>query len=426
MEGSSIFLAVAGALLLIGPGCGSGISADKRRSVGAEELERVPKAGPDESIVGFDAISDSSGDLHLVWKNAEDVFLYTRRGESLAWITPRPLGGGGRLPQLITTEESTHFFFSSGSQVFRIPVVSVGNPKRQQVVQAKWFISSFSICSDGRDIFLACVAPAAEKKAVLYRFDPELNKVVRQEVFDLPGGNSLRDPEVASCFEAGRVHLILRYGDSSLAYTFLDLQTLKPSAWMQVQTTFAPEVSRDFRQAGVGLILDGTLAVNPIAGNLVVSFTSSGPMLMVRDKAGQWSGVSMLAPAGAGRADGRSVSVAPNSSGWCVAWIDARHQEKSFKFGIPWSDDNPYWGNNDIYSIQIPAPGNASEFTASLAKARQLRVTPPLGFARSLKLLPYVNSSQVELFWLGTDRVAKATQSGVKPFHGIFHKTLQL
>lgn len=251
-------------LLILSQGCGhSTIPADDNSDGRLERLERLPKGQASETILLFDAATDLAGNLHVVWKNKDDAFFHTTRSESAGWTTPQPLSGAGRLLRLVATADTTHLFFSSGSEVFHVTgfsALSVArNSRQEKLVDTKWFIPSFSICSDGHDVFLACVSRSSEKKATLYQFSPGSNKILREEVFDLPSGSSLRDPEVATCFEAGRVHLMLRHGDSSLAYTSLDPHTLKPSAWIQVQTTFAPEVSQDFRQAGVGLILDGTL-----------------------------------------------------------------------------------------------------------------------------------------------------------------------
>lgn len=413
-------------LLVLSQGYGYSAPLGENNSQGKpERLEKLPKAQASEEIQQFDAAIDSLGNTHVVWKNKDDTFFHTMRSESRGWTTPQRLGNGGRLLRLVATVNTTQLFFNSGSEVFRVTGFSPasGDLRKEKLGDTKWFIPSFSTCSDGNDVFITCIARSSEKKATLYQFSPGTDRILREQVLDLPSGSSLRDPEVASCFEARRVHLVLRHGDSSLAYNSFDPETLKPSAWMQVQTTYTPQVSSNVRQAGVGLILDGSLSISPITGNLIVSFTANGPLLLVRDKTGQWSGVSMLAAAGAGRADGYSVSVVPGSNGWHVAWIDARHQEKSSKFGIPWSDDNPYWGNNDIYFSQIAATRSAGEFNASVANARPRRLTAPLGFARSLKLLPN-RSGQVELFWLGTDRVAKAPPSR-PPFHGIFHATVQ-
>ena len=400
-----------------------GTSQVQSASVPAQ-IDLLPKTTATGTILAFDAAMDSAGNVHVAWKNSDqNLFRTALESRTHKWLDAQPMGRGARSIRVVTLSGAPSLFFSTGSDLHAIPMLphSAGTlPEAGKTIQAGEFIVSFSVCGTESSAFAACVLGQPGSRISLYRLNTVDGKVMARNDFPMPaGGGSLREPEIAACCTDKTVRLGLRQANASLAYCEVDLETLASSGWTSVPLRFSSSPAA--RATDANIILENTLSIAPFLEGCVLSFTSAEPILLYRDAAGIWSDVLLLAPAGAGPANGPAVAVMSDSATGFVAWIDAARQKKSLNIALPWSDNNPWWGNNDIQWKSFPASPNAGALAARLSAATSQYATNPLGFARAIKAVHSPSIPGVHLLWLGTDMVAKALPKGRTAAHGIFH-----
>lgn len=423
--------AVGSCLLASAAGCRRlGDDGSTTVSVPDTPPERLPKAAAGDAIVGFDAACDAGGRLAVIWATLNDrLHLCWQERAPASWATPRHLGSAGRCVRLVCPADGPHALFVSGSEIYgllRLPTGSQGGgARRVQVFKAPWVIAAYDVVTEGRDLVVACVSKPPAARLGLWRYDPRGERVVAQGEVALPTAASAREPDVAMTHRGGVAFVVVRQDEESVHELEVPLATLAAPAWETVPMAASIGANADAPTAGHGSLLEQSLALSPWGEGLALTFAGTVPCVLFRNAAGRWSPVSVLAPAGSGAGTGVVASAASVGRAGCLAWIDARDQRKSVNPGFPWSDRNPYWGNNDVYwRLLTDLPAAAADPSLHVPAAAPRRLTLPLGFARTLRMVPCPATGRIQLFWLGTDRVARAPSRKVGPWHGVFHRSL--
>jgi hypothetical protein len=154
-------------------------------------------------------------------------------------------------------------------------------------------------------------------------------------------------------------------------------------------------------------------------GSLIAVYSAFGLWAARSPDGRAWSAPVAMAPYATSLARGSTesgaVAAAPGPDGSVLAWIDARFQKSDRRWwnplgGVPWSDDNPLWANNDIFVLRLP------EVEAALAgrPVAPHRLTSPLSSARSLRAGAAPEGRAI-LLWAGRRRVGKQPDTFHEP-----------
>lgn len=130
-----------------------------------------------------------------------------------------------------------------------------------------------------------------------------------------------------------------------------------------------------------------------------------------------------------------SASLASNSASSTVAcdrgrlvWIDAHFRRTDRRWwnplgGVPWSDDNPDWVNNDILTIPLSDLSESANKAQVKLNRDATRLTEPLSYARVVRAR--ASRSRFFILWSGRRKVGKRLDTfGQKP--ELFYTALPL
>ena len=120
-----------------------------------------------------------------------------------------------------------------------------------------------------------------------------------------------------------------------------------------------------------------------------------------------------------------SVSIAGAGNQARIAWIDTRFRNSdrhswSLLDKLPWSDDNPDWLNNDIFTLKLSDILSTAN-TQPQAIPAPTRLTGPLSYANLLRAR--ASSAHLFLLWSGRSKVGKRLDSFNQP-PGLFYTSL--
>ncbi|HEV2853780.1 MAG TPA: hypothetical protein VHC97_13335 [Thermoanaerobaculia bacterium] len=131
-----------------------------------------------------------------------------------------------------------------------------------------------------------------------------------------------------------------------------------------------------------------------------------------------WSAPVAVAPyetsLARGSTESGSVAAAAGPNGGVLSWIDARFRKSDRRWwnplgGVPWSDDDPFWANNDVFALTLEETGKA--LTGYTVTPR--RLTSPQSFARSLRAAAL--DGRTVLLWAGRLGVGKRLEASDRP-----------
>lgn len=116
-----------------------------------------------------------------------------------------------------------------------------------------------------------------------------------------------------------------------------------------------------------------------------------------------------------GEARSTSVSVAGSGGNERVAWIDHRFRRSDRRAwnplaGFPWSDDDPFWANNDVFTLKL---SEVDAFIDTKSMVIPVRLTPPLSYARVVRVRSAAGRSVI--LWSGRREVGKDECSADAP-----------
>ena len=125
-------------------------------------------------------------------------------------------------------------------------------------------------------------------------------------------------------------------------------------------------------------------------------------------RSGGWRDPVQIAPYRTSIAIGSERSGDVAVSGGIVAWIDGRFTRSDRRWwnplgGFPWSDDDPLWSNNDVFSMRTADAGNASP----------TRLTGDETYAAALRLR--TDGGRVLAAWAGRTHVSKRLADSPDP-----------
>ena len=115
-----------------------------------------------------------------------------------------------------------------------------------------------------------------------------------------------------------------------------------------------------------------------------------------------------------GSTESASVAAVSGPNGAVLSWIDTRFRKSDRRWwnplgGVPWSDDDPFWANNDVFALTLNEIGKA--LAGHPVPPR--RLTPPQSFARSLRAATL--DGRTVLLWAGRLDVGKRLEASRRP-----------
>lgn len=188
------------------------------------------------------------------------------------------------------------------------------------------------------------------------------------------------------------------------------------ATWSVPAMVLPPPIS----QARAGPSRIDALAISVTGPERLLLFSGYGIFAMRSADGRRWSTPSALADYATrfseGTAESGPLALAPGPrDGQALAWIDARFRKSDRRWwnplgGFPWSDDSPYWRNNDVFIARLPNAGTAGAGDALQPR----RITRAPAYARTLALQALPN--RLILLWAGRPRVGRTLDSfGASP-----------
>ena len=157
----------------------------------------------------------------------------------------------------------------------------------------------------------------------------------------------------------------------------------------------------------------------PLHGRIHVLFSAFGLYETNSSDGHKWSVPIAVAPyrvsVSQGTYESGSVSAAVYGGSGYVAWIDARFRRSDRRWwnplgGVPWSDDSPFWANNDVFLL----PWADLEALSASHPAHPDRLTPPGQSARGLRVRA-AGAGRFYLLWTERTGGKNLTTSGAQP-----------
>jgi len=405
--------------------------------------------GPRDDIDAVDFAVGPLGTLHVVWRAVvhrsgstapEYPVLYVQ-GEKGGEAWGRPIeivGAAGEPPRIALTNGTVHVLFGpklrhfvgDGSGPFReeAPLVAAG---RQRAV-------AFSAAAAGDGLLIAYLlevpdaAPA--ERALELHVAGGVGGRPDAVIARFPG-SVLRQPDPRLVAGGGRLHLLCALNMEGRSQTVgaggRPVEQAEPGAqlfslhsadggatWTQPAEIGAGGSRPPIVQA-VDLVAQG--------GTLTAFYTAYGLWAARSTDGGTWSAPVPVAPyspsLSQGSSESGSVAAVATADTGVLAWIDARFRKSDRRWwnplgGLPWSDADPLWANNDVFILGLP------DLDAVLAgrPVTPRRLTSPLSFARALRAAAAPGGRAV-LLWAGRAKVGKQPESFHQP-PAIFYEFL--
>lgn len=383
---------------------------------GAPPVSQIPDLGlgPRDDVDAADLAVSPQGEIHVVWRavvrkeggaTPEYPVLYAR-GEP--WGRPIEVDRLGEPPRIVLASGVVHVLFGPRLRHF----VGDGRSFRELapwVPPGRVRALSFDVLALGEHLLVAYLLEAVSG-------DLELHVAraggLDRTVARFPA-SFLSQPEPRLVAEGNRLHLLCAVNLPEGSEPKADepfARVLHLSSPDGGATWTEPvEAARGHVAQAVALIArEGALHAVYSAFGLWSTRSADGR---------SWSAPVAVAPysttAARGSTESGSVVASPGPDGGFVAWIDARFRKSDRRWwnptgGIPWSDDNPFWANNDIFALSLDGIDKAAG-----RPVPPRRLTPPLSFARSLRAA--VIDGRTVLLWAGRLEVGKDPEASGRP-----------
>ncbi|MFL6198809.1 MAG: sialidase family protein [Thermoanaerobaculia bacterium] len=369
--------------------------------------------GPRDDIDAADLAVSPQGEIHVVWRavvrkadgaTPEYPVLYLRgeRGGQ-TWGRPVEVDRLGEPPRVALASGKVHVLFGPKLRHF----LGDGRTFRElapRVPAGRARALSFDVLPLGEDLLVAYLLEASSGGLELHvSRDGGPDRTVAR----FPA-SFLSQPEPRLAAEGGRLYLLcavnLEEGSEPGADEPFAKVLFLSSADGGATWTEPVEAARGHVAQAVALI--------PRQGALHAFYSAFG-LWSTRSADGRsWSAPVAVAPYSTTQARGSTESGpvvgSPGPDGGFVAWIDARFRKSDRRWwnplgGVPWSDDNPFWANNDVFALPLDG----------IARAPLRRLTPPLSSARSLRAA--VIDGRTILLWAGRLEVGKDPGASGRP-----------
>ena len=373
--------------------------------------------GPLDDIDAADFAVSPQGEIHVVWRavirkegavTPEYPVLYAR-GEpgGPAWGRPIEVDRLGEPPRIALAPGGAHVLFGPRLRHF------VGDGRGHFRELAPWVPSgrgrarAFDVVRKGEELLVAYLLeiPAGSLELHVARAGGPDRTVAR-----FPA-SFLSQPEPRLVAEGNRLHLLCAVNLPEGSEPGAD----EPFA--RIVFLSSPDGGATWTEpveAARGHVA-GAVALIPREGALHAFYSAFG-LWSTRSADGRnWSAPVAVAPyrttLARGSTESGSMVGSPGPDGGFVAWIDARFRRSDRRWwnplgGIPWSDDDPFWANNDVFALPLDGIGKAPPATLR-------RLTPPLSFARSLRAA--VIDGRTVLLWAGRLEVGKDPAASGRP-----------
>jgi hypothetical protein len=405
--------------------------------------------GPQDDIDAADFAIDTQGTLHVVWrslvKRPGSTALVTSvsyaRGEQggRSWSTPIVLEATlGEPPRLALAQGVVHVFFGpklrhfagDGRGAFRElpPLVPAG--------RARAVACDATSAGDGVLVAYLAEVPAAAangRALELHLAGGSAGGPPDRTVARFPG-SALRQPAPRLLATGDRLDLLAAVnleGRSDDTSSGRPVERYEPFG----RVVFLSSADRGatwiepVELGGLGRGRSAEGRTRPLTVAAVELATHRGALLAFWSAYGLWgtrsadgrsfSPARALAPyepsLSEGATESGAVAAAAGAPDGVLAWIDARFKKSDRRWwnplgGFPWSDADPLWANNDIFTLSLSAVEGALAGRPAVPR----RLTPPLSLARTLSARAGTGGGAV-LLWAGRARAGRQPASAGQP-----------
>lgn len=414
-------------------------------------LSQIPGLGlsPQDDIDSTDLAVAPSNDLHVVWRavvkkegTTPAYPVWYRRGErgGQVWGSPVEVAASGEPPRIALTADAVHVLFGPRLRHFVAPVAGAGRVPFRELVPlvpaGRGRALAFDLLSTGGGLVVAYLLEVPSQGAAAGGLELHLagDGLPDRVVARFPA-SVLRQPEPRLAAFGGRLHLLCavnREERNEIVSSGRKVEELAPAGEIfylgsgDGGATWTPpvEITSGGRSRPSAVQAAGILTRR---GGLIAVYSAFGLWVSRSPDGRAWSAPAAVAryetSLARGSTESDAVVAAPGLEGGVLAWIDARFQKSDRRWwnplgGLPWSDDNPLWANNDVFSLNLP------EVEATLAgrPVTPHRLTPPLSSAHSLRAATDPEGRAV-LLWAGRRKVGKRPDTFHEP-PTLFYLTL--
>jgi hypothetical protein len=398
-------------------------------------ISQIPGLGLDrpDDIDSTDLAVAPSGDLHVVWRAVVKkesatpahpvLYLRGERGGQ-AWGRPVEVDPTGDPPRIALTADAVHVLFGPRLRHFVAPVAGEGRAAFQELAPLvpanRGRALAFDVLGAEGGLLIAYLleVPAQGAAAGALELHTAGGGLPDRVVARFPA-SVLRQPSPRLVAGGGRLRLLCAVNSEerrTAVSNGRNVEELAPAGRVfyldsgDGGATWTPPVEvTPGGRSRPAVVQAVELMARP--GEIVAVYSAFG-LRAARSADGRtWSAPVVVAPyeisLSRGSTESGAVAAAPGPEGGVLAWIDARFQNSDRRWwnplgGVPWSDDNPLWANNDVFALRLP------EVEAALAgrPVTPRRLTSPLSSAHSLRAGAGPEGRAI-LLWAGRRRVGK-------------------
>ncbi len=393
----------------------------------------------DANILDFDSIAngDEVDIVYVTDKGSRGYGSYFVSGQPQknSWSIPIKLPVTGLDAKIVRANGSLHILIPSREKILHITSKDNGNTWRElsPIVIANRFISNYDAISTGENIIIAYTTALQGVGETpidvnVARWSSLSNTLIVSPTTLASFESIYTTSPIRLSLERNNIYLVYGENDNKASgHIFFTKSTIEDSRWLtpvDVSSTGGDSISGK-ENRGIS-ILDADALNLLVAENKVYVFYSEGGQTFSTNSSNgvNWSPAISLYPY-VSQADKNTFAVASSGSSTKIAWIDGRFELVTPQFGIPWSDNNPYWGNNDIFTATISdSNGYLQELKHNSLKdgLAIYRITKPVSFSRSVAIRSMGNNFIV--IWSGVAGLSTTDKNDFnskKYLSGIFY-----
>jgi hypothetical protein len=386
-------------------------------------------------VIDFASIVDDRNNIHIVYNTKDKGSFYIQgKPQENLWSKPDKLPFYG-LPKIVQTSEGLHILLRSGHEIFHLLSSDNGGTWQElpPIVKADRFIPAYDVITTGNNIVVAFTT--AEQGVVdVTTVDIKVLNWSSKQISE----NEKTLPVTVASFQsmytnspiklaAGNNILHLVYGTNgqdASSHIFYSKSDNNGSTWITpVEVSLAGgESSRGTINGGIQLLERDSLNLFVADNKLYLFYRDMLPFLTTSKDGTDWSPAVALSSYGSTGADKKTIDIASSNNSTRIVWIDGRFELMTPQFGIPWSDNNPYWGNNDIFSATVSDSRGQLQMFSNKKLEDELpiyRLTKPISFVRSVSIHPIENKFLV--IWSGVNAQEPNNFRSKNSEHGLFY-----
>ena len=380
----------------------------------------VPQTSSERQISSFDAAIDGTDNIYVFWVDFDNMVRYTyKEAGGSSWSAIAQLPDRGKDVRILPANDGLHAIVVG---VYSLGIHSVKHylSKNQgktwepmpAIIESDNFIAECDATATNEAIYVACLMgePSTEDVLELKMVRIDSNGI---SSISTVAGNVTKSGAIPPSIEFFGDELHVLWADNiGLTNTKSAMRYAKSADGGKTWTTSLDILSiKDGRKS----VSDEVVQYQYIVSATVVAtqkriyalYASSAPWISFSSDGKDWPAPISVSPYSQGSWGDASIKMVSTPECDSVIWIDGRFEKRDINIGLPWSDADPSWHNNDILTACLPE--NIDGLLKD--KLEWKRITPKFSYSDELKALQ--SGSKTYVFWSGVERVSKASKENL-------------